>query len=304
VAIPIFVGDMSDLRNVLKKLPLPLLPERLRNPSPVVAVLRLDGVIGPRQWRNSLSLASQAGLIERAFRMGRLAAVALAVNSPGGSPVQSALLYRRIRQLADEKGVPVFAFAEDVAASGGYWLALAGDEIYAEEASLIGSIGVVTSLFGVHRLIERFGVERRLYTAGERKSMLDPFLPEDPDDVARLSTLQQDIHASFKEHVQRRRAGKIDAADESLFSGEAMTGRMALARGLIDGIGDLRSVMRARFGDKVRLVPVFGQRRRRWFLPRLIPAAIGGGGEHEPWAPVADFLCWLEARALWARFGL
>jgi signal peptide peptidase SppA len=284
------------LQDALRRLPI----ERLRNPPPRVAVLRLDGVIGPRQWRGALSLASQAATIERAFGLSRLSALALVVNSPGGSPVQSALIYRRIRQLAEEKRVPVFAFAEDVAASGGYWLALAGDEIYAEEASLIGSIGVVTSTFGVHRLIERFGVERRLYTAGENKSLLDPFLPEDPTDVARLSALQQDIHESFKDHVRRRRLGKIDAADENLFSGEVLTGRMALAKGLIDGIGDVRSVMRARFGDRVKLVPVSeSRRRRRWWLPRFVPA-----GERAPWAPVADFLYWLEARALWARFGL
>jgi signal peptide peptidase SppA len=284
-----------NLHDALRRLPI----ERLRNPPPRVAVLRLDGVIGPRQWRAALSLAGQAATIERAFRLSRLSAVALAVNSPGGSPVQSALLYRRIRQLAEEKGVPVFAFAEDVAASGGYWLALAGDEIYAEEASLIGSIGVVTSSFGVHRLIERFGVERRLYTAGENKSLLDPFLPEDPADVARLSALQRDIHESFKDHVRRRRLGKIDAADDRLFAGEVLTGRMALAKGLIDGIGDVRSVMRARFGDRVRLVPISEPRRRRWWLPRFVPS-----GERERWAPVADFLYWLEARALWARFGL
>jgi signal peptide peptidase SppA len=285
--------------DALKLLPI----ERLRNPPPVVTVVRLDGVIGPRQWRNTLSLASHAGALEQAFAARGLGAVALAINSPGGSPVQSALLFRRIRQLADEKGVPVFAFAEDVAASGGYWLALAGDQIYAEEASLLGSIGVVTASFGLNRLIERFGIERRLHTAGEKKGLLDPFLPEDPSDVARLSALQQDIHESFKEHVRRRRLGKIDAADDSLFSGEVLTGRMALARGLIDGIGDLRSVMRARFGDKVRLVPIAATRRRRWWLPRLRPA-VGREPHGSLAAPIAEVLDWLEARALWSRFGL
>jgi signal peptide peptidase SppA len=272
--------------------------ERLRNPAPVVTVVRLDGVILPRPSRNGLSLQSHAAVLERAFRGARLKAVALAINSPGGSPVQSALLYRRIRQLAEERGVPVYAFAEDVAASGGYWLALAGDEVFAEESSLIGSIGVVTASFGVHRLIERFGVERRLHTAGENKAMLDPFLPEDPRDVERLSALQQDIHDSFKEHVRRRRVGKIDPTDDGVFSGEVLTGRMALARGLIDGIGDLRSVMRERFGDRVKLVPIPTQKRRRWFLPQL-PL-----GAREPWLPVGDFLDWLEARTIWARFGL
>jgi signal peptide peptidase SppA len=290
--------DMS-ARDLLKLLPI----ERFRHPPPSVAVVRLDGVIGPRQWRTALSLASHAATLDRAFALKRLSAVALLVNSPGGSPVQSALLFRRIRQLAEEKGVPVFAFAEDVAASGGYWLALAGDEIYAEEASLLGSIGVVTAGFGLARLIDRIGIDRRLHTAGERKSLLDPFLPEDPEDVARLSALQQDIHLTFKEHVQRRRAGKIDAADETLFSGEVLTGRMALARGLIDGIGDLRSVLRARFGDNVRLVPIAPERRRRWWLPRARPLA-----EREPYGPlagpIADLIGWLEARALWARFGL
>src|SRR3954465_8598073 len=279
---------------------LKLLPvERWRNPPPVVAVVRFEGAIGPRQWRGSLSLGSHAAAIERAFAARRLSAVALSINSPGGSPVQSALLYKRIRQLAEEKKVPVFAFAEDVAASGGYWLALAGDEVYAEEASLLGSIGVVSAGFGVNRLIERFGIERRLHTAGERKSLLDPFSPEDPSDVQRLLALQQDIHETFKEQVRHRRGDKIDAADETLFSGEVLTGRMALARGLIDGIGDLRSVMRARFGDNVRLVPIATERRRRWWMPRPRPFV-----ERDLWTPVADLIGWLEARALWARFGL
>lgn len=273
--------------------------DRWRAPPPVVPVLRFDGVIGPRQWRGAVSLASHAAALDRAFKMKRAAAVAIIVNSPGGSPVQSSLLYRRIRQLAEEKHLTVFAFAEDVAASGGYWLALAGDEVYADETSLLGSIGVVSSGFGFTRLIDRIGIDRRLHTAGENKALLDPFLPERDSDVERLSALQQDIHAAFKDHVRRRRVGKIDAADETLFSGEVMTGRMALAKGLIDGIGDLRAVMRARFGNRVRLVPIASERRRRWFLPR--PQR---GIEAERLGFVADLLGWLEARLLWARFGL
>src|ERR1700747_996404 len=194
--------------------------ERLWRRRPVVSVLRFEGVIMPRQRRGGLSLASHAGAIEKACRASGLVAVAIVVNSPGGSPVQSALLYRRIRQLADEKHVPVIAFGEDVAASGGYWLALAGGEIFAEETSILGSIGVISAGFGFVGLIERLGVERRLHTAGERKSLLDPFLPENPKDVARLTALQQDIHETFKEQVRHRRQGKIDPADESLFSGE------------------------------------------------------------------------------------
>lgn len=283
------------LSNYMKFLPF----DRFRNPAPVVPVLRFDGVIAPRQWRGAVSLTSHAAALDKAFAMRRAVAVAVIVNSPGGSPVQSALLFGRIRQLADEKHVPVFAFAEDVAASGGYWLVLAGDEVYAQEASLIGSIGVVSSSFGFTRLIDRLGIDRRLHTAGENKSLLDPFLPEREAEVERLAALQQDIHSSFKEHVLRRRTGKIDPADERIFSGEVMTGRTALSRGLIDGIGDLRAVMRARFGDRVKLVPVASERRRRWYLPR--PRR---GIEAQGLGFAADFVDWLEARLLWARFGL
>jgi len=272
--------------------------ERLWRRPPVVSVLRFEGVIMSRQRRGGVSLASHAAAIERAFRASGLVAVAIVVNSPGGSPVQSALLFRRIRQLADEKGIPVIAFAEDVAASGGYWLALAGDEIFSEETSILGSIGVISAGFGFSQLIGRLGVDRRLHTAGSRKSLLDPFLPEDPGDVERLTALQQDIHRAFKEHVRRRRAGKIAAADETLFSGDVLTGRMALDRGLIDGIGELRSVMRARYGEKVRLRPVLAG-RRRWPLLRRLPLV-----EREPSTLIAELADWVEARLLWARFGL
>ena len=265
---------------------------------PTVAVLRFEGVIMPRARRDGVSLESHAGAIEKAFRLPGLVAVAIVVNSPGGAPVQSALLFRRIRQFADEKGMPVFAFAEDVAASGGYWLVLAGDEIWGEETSLLGSIGVISAGFGLDRLIERFGVERRLHTAGARKSLLDPFLPESPADLDRLTELQRDIHLSFKDHVRRRRAGKIDAADESLFEGDVLTGRMALQRGLIDGIGEVRGVMRARFGDKVRLRPVSPD-RRRWLSWRRLPFFT-----RDPPAMMAEIAEWIEARLLWARFGL
>ena len=272
--------------------------DRLWPRAPVVSVLRFEGVIMPRLRRGGVSLATHAAAIDRAFRVANLVAVAIVVNSPGGSPVQSALLFRRIRELADEKGVPVIAFAEDVAASGGYWLALAGDEIFSEETSILGSIGVVSSGFGFSRLIERLGIERRLHTAGERKSLLDPFLPENPSDVERLGVLQQDIHRAFQDHVRRRRAGKIDGADEILFNGDVLTGRMAVDRGLVDGIGELRAVMRARYGDKVRLRP-FGAERRRWPFSRRLPFAA-----REPSTVIADLADWIEARLMWARFGL
>jgi signal peptide peptidase SppA len=272
--------------------------ERLWSRAPVVAVLRFEGVIMSQARRAGVSLASHAAAIERAFRVSNLVAVAVVVNSPGGSAVQSALLFRRIRELADEKRIPVISFAEDVAASGGYWLALAGDEIFSEETSILGSIGVISASFGFSQLIERLGVERRLHTAGERKSLLDPFLPENPSDVERLTVLQHDIHRAFKEHVQRRRAGKIDTEDEALFNGDVLTGRMALNRGLVDGIGELRGVMRARYGDKVKLRP-FPPERRRWPLWRRLPFTA-----EAPIAAISDVADWIEARLLWAKFGL
>ncbi|MGA8758648.1 MAG: S49 family peptidase [Stellaceae bacterium] len=271
--------------------------ERLWRRGPVVSVLRFEGVILPRARRNAISLASHAAAIERAFRLPGLVAVAIVVNSPGGAPVQSALLHRRIRQLAEEKKVPVIAFAEDVAASGGYWLALAGDEIFGEETSFLGSIGVITGTFGVHELINRLGIERRLFTSGTHKSLLDPFLPVNPEDVERLTILQQDIHRAFKDHVRRRRAGKIDAADESLFNGDVLTGHLAAERGLIDGIGEVRTVMRARYGENVRLRAIPTERRRP--LWGRLPFTA-----REPADFVGDIAEWLEARLLWSRFGL
>jgi signal peptide peptidase SppA len=266
--------------------------------SPVVAVLRFEGVIAPRPRRGAISLSSHAGAIDKAFALKGLVAVALVVNSPGGTPVQSALLCRRIRQLAAEKKVPVFAFAEDVAASGGYWLLLAGDEIYSDEASIVGSIGVISASFGFSELIGRLGIDRRIHTAGERKSLLDPFLPEQETEVERLAHLQRELHEIFQEEVKRRRGGKIDAADETLFSGEVLTGRMAVARGLADGVGELRGVMRARYGERVKLRPVTAE-RRRWPWRGRLPF----WGRPSPLS-LTDLVDWLEARLLWARFGL
>jgi signal peptide peptidase SppA len=281
------------LRRLLRRLPI----ERFRNPPPVVAVLRFEGVIGVRRGRG-LSLAGRAGAIERAFSMRDLAAVALAINSPGGSPVQSALLYRRIRQLAEEKRVPVFAFAEDVAASGGYWLALAADEFYAEETSIVGSIGVVSASFGFQDVLRRLRIQRRLYTAGERKALLDPFVAEDPRGVERLTQIQREMHATFKGLVRVRRGAKLAGSDDELFNGDIFTGRSAVERGLVDGIGDLRGTMRARFGEKValRLVPT---ERRRW-----LPPLPFGTTRRDPVDVVAEVADWLEERLIWSRFGL
>jgi signal peptide peptidase SppA len=275
--------------------------ERLVNPPPVVALVRLSGVIGRMgPWRGGLSLGPLAPALERAFRLWNLRAVALAVNSPGGSPVQSALIAGRIRALAAENDVPVIAFAEDVVASGGYWLACAADEIYADPNSIVGSIGVMSGGFGFVDLLKRIGVERRLHVAGERKTLLDPFLEEKPEDVARLAAIQRDIHESFKAMVRERRGSRLKAPEAELFSGEFWTGRRALELGLIDGLGDARSVLRARFGDNVRLKPVVG--RARWWPRRL--GFAHAEAEADPIDMVGRALALVEERLWWGRFGL
>ncbi len=284
-----------DVYSLLSRLPV----RRFKEPPPVVAVLRFSGVIGGiGPVRRGLSLASQAHLIERAFKLPRLKAVALTINSPGGSPVQSALIAGRIRALAEEKNIPVVAFAEDVAASGGYWLACAADEIFAHESSIVGSIGVISAGFGFPALLERLGVERRVHTAGARKTMLDPFSSEDPKDVARLQTIQTDVHESFQDYVRQRRGERLTGEEADLFSGEFWTGRRALELGLVDALGDLRQVMRERYGEKVRLRLIDGA-RPRW-RPRLsveVPAP-------DLAASAAALVGAVEERALWARYGL
>ena len=271
-----------------------------RHPPPVVGVVRLGGVIGGiGTMRRGLTLSAIAPALERAFTLDGVEAVALSINSPGGSPAQSALIHQRIRALAAENAVPVFAFAEDVAASGGYWLALAADEIFADEASIIGSIGVISSSFGFVAALERLGVERRVHTAGAKKGMLDPFRPEDPDEVARLEAIQGEIHEAFKRLVRQRRGDRLAGDEDELFSGAFWTGRRAGELGLIDGIGDVRSVMRARYGDRVKLKVVGDE--RGWLWRRL------GRGAEAPASPAewaTGFVWALEARAWWSRYGL
>lgn len=288
--------------------------EWLRRPRPEVAVLRLSGVIGGfGPLRSGMSLASVEPLIERAFALSRLKAVALVINSPGGSPAQSALIAKRVRDLAREKDIPVLAFCEDVAASGGYWLACAADEIFVQPTSLVGSIGVITSGFGFPELMEKLGVERRVYTAGEHKSILDPFRPEDPEDVARLKALQEELHEVFKDMVRDRRGQRLKAGEKVLFSGEFWAGGKAVELGLADSLGDLRQVMRERFGKRVRLRRIQGPRRllRRLGLGRgrgegglsAHDLSTGGGlPAPEDWA--AGVIAAVEERALWSRFGL
>jgi serine protease SohB len=255
-------------------------------PAPFVAVLRLQGMIatGPR----GLSDAAVGPTIEKAFAKGKPVAVALEINSPGGSPVQSALIAARIRRLATEKNVPVYAFVEDVAASGGYWLACAADEIFVDAASIVGSIGVISSGFGLQEAIGRLGVERRVHTAGKSKSMLDPFQPEKPADVKRLRSLLDDIHGTFITYVKGRRGARL-ADKTDLFTGEIWIGQKGIDVGLADGIGHLVPAMKQRFGDKLRFRR-YGQ-RRSW-LSRFGAQLVG------------DAVAGIEERAAYARFGL
>src|SRR3982075_3387756 len=233
-----------------------LIPARLRRGIAVVPVVRLSGLIGAvTPLRPGITLAGIARTLERAFTMKNAKAVALMINSPGGSPVQSRQIYLRIRQLAAEKKLPVLVFVEDVAASGGYMIACAGDEIFCDPSSIMGSIGVVGSSFGFQELIKKIGVERRVYTAGERKAMLDPFLPENPDDVARVKAIQREIHAIFIALVKGARGNRLKGADDLLFTGEYWAGEKSVSLVLADAIGDIRSTLRARYGDKV-LTPV------------------------------------------------
>ena len=265
--------------------------------TPTVPVVRLSGVIASSSGLlagRSLSIDSVAPLLKRAFEMRGAKAVALAINSPGGSPVQSALIAQRIRLHAAEKDLPVIAFVEDVAASGGYWLACAADEIIVDPSSIVGSIGVISSGFGFQELIARHGIERRVYTSGERKAMLDPFRPENPEDVERLKRLQAEIHDGFKDWVRQRRASRLKGDEAALFNGEFWTGRRGLELGLADGLGELRATLQARYGAKVRL-PVIGPRRR--LLSRL---GLATGLDEIGPATLAA----IEERLHWQRFGL
>jgi serine protease SohB len=299
---PVATQPMPDILKRSLELLSRLLPARFRPGIPIVPVVRLSGIVGvATPLRPGLLLSTVARSLERAFSIPNTRAVALIINSPGGSPTQSHLIFQRIRQLAAEKNLPVIAFIEDVGASGGYMLACAADEIICDQFSIVGSIGVVGGSFGFPKLMEKLGVERRVYTAGERKVMLDPFLPEKPEDVKRIKALQKDIHEHFIALVKQRRGEKLTGSDKTLFSGEFWTAPAAVELGLADRIGDLRSTLRERYGEKVRTPLIAAD---RGLFGRRIPGigSLEAALRQDGFA--ADLISALEARALWSRYGL
>ena len=269
-----------------------------RKDKAVIALVRLKGVIAPSTGgvRKSLNLETIEPQLKKAFSLGSLKAVALVINSPGGSPVQSQLIADRVRQLASKNNVPVMAFCEDAAASGGYWLACAADDIYASPASIIGSIGVVSSGFGFPDLLEKIGVERRVYTAGTSKAMLDPFAPEKQSDVTHLRALQSQLHEQFIDYVKARRGSRLNGAEDELFSGAFWAGSTALQMGLIDQIGTLHQVLEQKFGSAFKIVSISG---KSGFSPL---SALSGKAHHGDLA--SHFIATAEERFWWSRLGL
>ena len=282
-----------------------LLPKKLRSSHIEIPVVRLQGAImsGGNSLRSTLSLAGCAEILEKAYKDKEAPAVAISINSPGGSPVQSRLIFQRIRDLASENNKKTYVFVEDVAASGGYMIALAGDEIIADPSSIVGSIGVVSSSFGFTELIKKIGVERRVYTAGSNKVTLDPFLPEKAEDIARLKELQLDVHDIFISMVKERRGSKL-ADDADLFTGLFWTGGKSLELGLIDGLGDMRTYLRKIYGDKVKLKLI---QAPRGFLSKQFgsissKATLDFAHISEQFTDQA--ISKIEERAIWSRYGL
>ncbi len=269
---------------------------------PKVAVIRLSGIIMDSPRRSSISFTRVARQIEKSFEKPGVVAVALALNSPGGSAAQSSLIAHEIRHWAEEKNIPVYAFVEDVAASGGYWLACAADEIYTQNVSIVGSIGVISASFGLEDFIKKHNIHRRLHTAGHEKSMLDPFLPEKPEDVERLKTLQKELHHCFIDWVRERRGHMLKASDHTLFEGRFWTAQTALELGLIDGIRNMREFLTVKFGDRVKLIDIPAEKR---LLPFSLPLMQQNRNSEAAFEGLGDELLQsIEAKSLWGRYGL
>lgn len=288
------------MNNPLRK----LLPKRMRKDTPIIPVVRMRGMIadGGNRFQPTLSLSAVAGPLQRAFAVKKAPAIAIVINSPGGSPVQSRLIFKRIRDLAEEKDKKVLVFVEDAAASGGYMIAVAGDEIIADPSSVVGSIGVISAGFGFVEATDKLGVERRIYTAGENKSTLDPFKPEKPEDVAHLKTLLDDIHDVFTALVKDRRGDKLDLENPDLFSGRFWAGNKGKDLGLVDHVGDMRSFLKERFGEKTEMVLIsqprglFG-RRPSFGIDADLASALSQNAS-------AGMISAAQERFLWSRLGL
>ena len=261
---------------------------------PVVPVLRFDGVIGTGGGigKGRINAENLESNIKKAFAENKPSAIAIIINSPGGSPVQSSLIYQRVRYLADKKDVPILVFIEDVAASGGYWLSCIGDEIFADKSSIVGSIGVISASFGFTEAIEKLGVERRVYTTGKSKGSLDPFKPEKPEDVKMLKNIMIDTQKAFNDLVNNRRGKKLKD-DDTIFTGAFWSGEQALELGLIDGIGEIRSVLRDRFGSKVRLKYIT---KKKGFISGILQSSLS--------PLVKNAINEIENNIHWKRFGL
>lgn len=283
-----YLSELPYIGNVLKM-------------KPMVSVIRMSGVIADHSQMRKAGINYQKfnKIIDKAFAVPDVKAVALIINSPGGAPVQCSLISSQIMALSEEKEVPVFAFVEDVAASGGYWLACLGDKIYAQKSSIVGSIGVISASFGLEDFIKRYDINRRVYTSGKDKSFLDSFLPEKTTDVTRLKKLQENIHEDFKSWVKERRGDRLKGSDNVLMEGAFWTGTDALEKGIIDGIGDISAVMKDEFGDDVKLIDFAAD--KKW-LPSLSSLAEGRAAIEGD--IVVEALDAVETRGYWSRFGL
>ncbi len=276
---------------------------KIFTPKPKVSLLRMSGVIRDTSLggRSGISFDKYAPLIEKAFKPANLKAVALIINSPGGSPAQSSLIAEYIRDKAKEKNIPVLSFVEDVAASGGYWLACAGEEIYTQEMSIVGSIGVISASFGMQQFIEKHGIERRIHTSGKEKSFLDPFVEEKPSDVKRLKELQKNMHEIFKSWVKFRRESQLKGSDKELFEGAFWTGSAALEKGLIDGFGEARTICKKRYGENTKFIEI--NPKKKW-IPGIISAQIKNHINLQASTLPESTITAIEDRIFWSRYGL
>ena len=286
-------GFLTDLGNVWNSV-----EDKLGLNKPVIPVVRLHGVISAEKKPGRINIESANPLLEKAFEDKRAEAVAIVINSPGGSPVQSRLVGNRIRELADKNEKKVFVFVEDVAASGGYFIAVVADELFADPSSIVGSIGVIMAGFGFEKAIEKIGVTRRIYTAGKNKSTLDPFMPEKKADVDRIKEYELDIHQVFIDYVKQYRGEKLVGKDEELFTGQWWPAVRGVDMGLVDAIGDMHTVLRERFGDDIKLKPIKAK-RSPFALPNIgLSASLNSG------AMAHELISAVEERAMWSRFGL